>query len=232
MAEMVLMKGLNYQFRCYHSSTIIHSLMQGNGKTSLSTPSEDLEDRMSSEDYSHRNCRPSHILFDHCVQNMSVAVAQRSQIFTDAAFLFSPWHIAVAVITVTSKFLNRGDLASIKLKRQLVSQVCSEHEDEFHRFEETVDEIVQILVDCPEMELRWTSGVLQDKFLSKRAEELKQILAEVSSKRFHYRMKHRKSSPTRKRSSFQVSDFTPPRREKHMKYARVTPTGELDAAGI
>jgi hypothetical protein len=218
-AERLLMEGVNYEFRCHHISSIIETIFSDFAVV-LSRPNKirgrgDFSPR-ASVDYHDDNT---------FLWQKAQDVAQRALIFSDAPFLFNPCHTAFAVTAIVMGSVTSEGNMGDKLQKYLTKRFPSKTKSDLHAFSESVRVIIQMLVDCPSMDLRPTCG-RAGEIVAERADELRRILGEVATRRLLRKMKRCQSLPcdTRKRSRFEL-DFTPPRQLQARKYAKITPTG-------
>lgn len=219
-AEFMLMEGLNYEFCCHHTSTVIRDIVSelpASSSLDERNPAGELREGRSPR------ATPDFIYEDEFLLQRALDVAKRALIFTDAPFLFSPVHTSFAVIAIASASVTpKGDMGK-DLQDFLATWFPCKTKNELRRFSRCVREIICMLVDSPTMDLRPTYGRASE-IVAQRGEELHRVIGLVSTLRMLRRMKRCNAKrPIKKRSAVEV-DFTPPRFGN--KFVKVTPTGK------
>ena len=210
VAELLLIEGVNYQFRCHHpdGTTQLADFCKHQRDNGSDLAPKASSDHHFEEDLMHNSC---------------LEVQQRTLVFSDAPFLFDPRHIAHAIAAVVARQIGKHGAP----KQPFLDFLASKHPDEdIGALTASIQRVVRSLYLCPEMDLRPHYG-REAQVISERADELRHALGEVATARMYRRMERRKTAPP-KRKHFEV-DFTPPRQLRHArKYAKVTPTQKCE----
>lgn len=219
-AERLLMEGLNYEFRCYHASPTIEELF---------TDFDALQ--MNAGESYHRGDVSPRASFDYSsydekeyLRQKALEVARRSQIFSDAPFLFAPTHVGYAITAIVTGSVTDDGCVGAKLLQYVAANSSMNTKAELHCFCKSVQEVVLYLVNCPCMDLRPTCG-RAGEIIAERAEELRRVLGEVASVRLLRKLESSRSGSSvyLKRSRFET-DFTPPRQVQARTFVRVSPS--------
>ena len=223
--EALLMKGLNYQFRCHHPYSALHALAVD--YTSFASEQEDRKRAPSPSDVS------TQLFCEHerteDIMERASAVVQRAIIFSDVSFLYAPGHIGFAAVAVALGSATGEDgYIGDNLMRYLEDRFSRKTPEELQQFECTISRVIRTLYQCPLMDLAPAESVESTtQLMAQRAEEMKQVLGRVANLR-HQLLRQGSSWAwqPRKRSRLEL-EFTPPRQKLRRKsLARVTPVGD------
>jgi len=224
------MEGLNYEFRCHHPNPTIHML--ANDVACFLSENKGLnfclDERDQTESYNKGDRSPTSIVdyreYAEDLLHRAMDVVQRSVVFSDALFLYPPGHTAFAIIAIAMESVDKNGYFGDEMQEYLVSRFPLKTEEEVLDFSRQVSRIIQMLVQCPWMDLQPTAGRAQ-QIVAQRAEELRRVLGEVSHLRLLRKIDSKPAAARdRKRSPLEL-DFTPPRRRVYKKMAKVTPIG-------
>jgi hypothetical protein len=269
--ELLLLEGLNYQFRCYHATSAIDSLVTDlyNFQHDVTKPlmmmdsygcdSRDPADCAQSPRSTTSPYYPSyhhHQQREAAVRDRACEIAMRATIFGDAMFLYTPCHIALAILSIVIGCVNPDGSINWTMERYLASRFDTKDPGDVQRFSTIIREIILMLVHGPGMDLQpphhqhYDPSSLSSNHIrhhnyydvvTRRAEDLRRVLGDTATRRMHRRMQRLRRAP-RKRSrsatTMDIIDFTPPRHNntKHQRrqtlpttttmHVRVTPTGD------
>jgi hypothetical protein len=238
--ELVLMEGLNYQFRCYHPCSAIDTLVPDvfafqYGDDAVATKMEDARDPSDSVHsprstavpscyYSSRRSNREAILRDRACE-----IAMRCTIFSDAIFLYTPCHIALAILSIVTRCVNSDGSINWTMQQYLSSRFDTKDPSDVMRFSNIIRDIILMLANSPGMDLQPPSTY---DVVTRQAQDLRRVLGDTATRRMNRRriiqQQQQQRSP-RKRSRMDNMDFTPPRQQllTARKHVRVTPTGDV-----
>jgi hypothetical protein len=252
--ERVLMEGLNYEFRCHHPTEALREL--ATKMVSLVTKGNAVDVREPANccharpgDRSPRGTLDSLATIQSTEMSLEqvLEVSQLAYIFSDALFLFSPSHAAVAISAIVhGSFNDDGNLDNgMRDCLQLVFPTLVDKQ--LDAFVSKANDVLATLLKCPFVDLRLSSRryAADHDVVAKRAEALRVVLGNVSHLRMLDQMRRQDQSylgpsstynycnygnpPTRKRSfeSYFPEHSTPypclrPRSSRRI--CRVTPT--------
>jgi hypothetical protein len=269
--ELLLLEGLNYQFRCYHATSAIDSLVTDlyNFQHDVTKPlmmmdcygcdSRDPADcaqspRSTTSPY--YSSQHHHHQREAAVRDRACEIAMRATIFADALFLYTPCHIALAILSIVTGCVNPDGSINWSMERYLASRFDTKDPGDVQRFSTIIREIILMLVHSPGMGLRPPHHQHYDlssssnhirhhnyyDVVTRRAEDLRRVLGDTATRRMHRRMQRLRRAP-RKRSrsatTMDIIDFTPPRHNTKQPrrqtlptttttmHVRVTPTGDM-----
>ena len=203
-AERQLMFGLDYMFRCFHTSSALQNLIP---------------------DFLTFLCEradvPVSVRKESRHVRKSLEVARRALVFSDAPFLYTPCHTAFAITCMVSQSITEEGTMGDAIQAFLVKVFPHKTKGELLSFTRTVREIIKYLIDCPLMDLRPVPCDRVDALVAHRAKEIRRVLGIA--------VKFRKTSPPTesqlKRMRYEP-DFTPPESQLYArKYVKVTPMG-------
>ena len=202
-SERMLILGLDYMFRCYHTSSALQNL---------------LPDFFAFQ-RNKNNAGETFGKEDHLIQK-ALDIARRVLIFSDAPFLFTPCHTAFAIASMVSGSITDEGKMGNDIQAFLVKAFPRKTKKELLSFTRIVHEIIQYLMTCPLTDLRSSNGQAQATVVT-RAKELRRVLGQVAKIR---RTCPPLSEQPLKRTRYNEPDLTPPRQQLHArKYAKVTP---------
>jgi hypothetical protein len=248
--ELLLMEGLNYQFRCYHAMDAIDSLVTDvyNFQNDDTTKAMgfyyycDARDPSSDGAHSPRSTTTTTLSYsshhDHeeaAVRDRACEMALRATVFADAMFLYTPCHIALAILSITTGCVNADGSINWTMEQYLSSRFDTIDPHDITRFSSIIHEIIRMLVNSPGMDLQpphhyhhyhdptlsfhhnHNIGYHHDVVTRCRAEDLRRVLGDTAKRRMHRRMQRLRRAP-RKRSrsatTMDIIDFTPPHHKK------------------
>lgn len=129
-AELMLIEGLNYEFRCYHACGAIEDLLDG------------------LTDFGTTDCRMSPrapVDFGrHDLYRQTMELLHHSLVYSDLPFLYTPCHIAYAIVAVASWSLEEDYSLNANMTLFLESR-CHSMKD-LPRFCVTIQRIVRLLL--------------------------------------------------------------------------------------
>lgn len=207
------MEGVNYQFICHHPHGTIGYLAK-DVATFLFEQSHSTTASSCWHDYDVEELA-NELLY------RAMQVLDRATIFSDAAFLFAPGHIAFAIVAiVVGSACEDGFLGDV-MQDYLVTRNPMQTEEKILSYTRKVGQVISLLFENEHMDLKPRDGETQGLIVSKRAGELHRVLNIAHKLRNENPAKHVEQSRKRKRHLVDA-DFTPPRRPPYRKM--VTPT--------
>jgi hypothetical protein len=223
-AERLLMEGLNYEFRCYHTVATIEEIF-----AEFSTDRSDF-DRCVPGNVSPRAARDCSTYNEFMyIKQTALEVAQQALIFSDTLFLNDPRHTAFAIAAIATGSVTKAGYMGSKLHKYLaqITPATATATAAIIAFSQSVRHAIRTLLSCPLLDLSPTQGAIEEIF-AQRAENFRRVLSQVALARALRKMK--RSQPpyphvSRKRMRVEQA-FTPPRLLHARKYAKVTPTAE------
>ena len=214
------MEGVNYQFICHHAHT------------SLGTLIEDLvhfarEEKHPLFDMSFCDKSMHKWRFDYWVQEhvdelvqRAMHIVQRALIFSDAAFLFPPHHIAFAVAAIVSESFHEDGNMSDTLQDFLVTRHPLLTEHELLQFTRNVRRVVSLFLSNPLMDLR----PMNDAERMASDMELHRVIYMVGRIKMHQTQDEAIVHTRKRKRRMTCTSFTPPQGPTFPKMAKVTPT--------
>jgi len=198
------MYGLDYMFRCYHTSSALQNLIPDFCA---------FQSRKSGAE--NATCNDRRFL------RKALEVARRALVFSDAPFLYSPCHTAFAITAMVSRSITDEGKMGNDIQAFLVKAFPNKTKEELLSFTRSVHEIIDFLMNCSPMDLRPANGRAKE-IVETRAEELRRVLGIAA--------KFRKTCPPSERQLKRMRyepDFTPPSHQQNQarKYVKVTPMG-------
>jgi hypothetical protein len=187
------MEGLNYEFRCHHPTEVLREIAS---KMDCLQAKDDADDERDPVDGFHARPgdRSPRGTLDYLTTFQStetfleqaLEVSQLACIFSDALFLFSPHHAAVAISAIVrGSFNDDGSLNSEM--RDCVQFVFPNLVDEqLDMFVSKANDALSTFLKCPFVDLRQASRqyAAHHDVIAKRAEALRGVLGKVA----HFRM--------------------------------------------
>ena len=203
-AERQLMLGIDYMFRCFHTSSALQNLIPDFFAIQCERENVEASVRLESR-----------------LVRKGLEVARRALIFSDAPFLYTPCHQAFAITCMVSRSITQEGTLGNDIQAFMVKVFPHKTKGEMLSFTRTVHEIIEYLMSCPLMDLRPVHADRATELVARRAEEIRRVLGIA--------VKFRKTSPPTesqlKRMRYEP-DFTPPDSQHHArKYVKVTPLG-------
>lgn len=206
-AERQLMFGLDYMFRCYHTSSALQNLLPD---FCAFRAGRDNADESAGKDEGQ-------------LIGKALEVARRALIFSDAPFLYTPCHAAFAIASMVSGSITKEGKMGNDIQAFLVQAFPRKTKEELLTFARIVHEVIKFLTTCPQMDLRPTHGRARE-IVADRAEEFHRVMGLVAKIRTQTNRDCRPSPERQLKRKRYEPDFTPPRQQLHAhKYVKVTP---------
>jgi hypothetical protein len=237
-AEKILMEGINYEFICHHSDTVLHDvaldLLDMTNQAKNLDGSDTSERLMLSSNLSIFNEESLSIeILDHFLE-----LARRAHIFSDVSFLFSPLEIGYAIAAVClESYDDKGHIGEL-MQDYLVTRYPLRSEDELLDMWRKIQSIKTVFTENSFMDIKTgilTSNSTRKHISTERLSEVRKVMTKVeglrlasrgtqlsTSKKLHT---HNKRKATTQLYHSDVSELYCKHPHRYTKFARITPPG-------
>lgn len=213
------MEGLNYEFICHHPAPTMERLA-----TDLSVflmkeeELHEVDDNIVPPSSPRATVDYSKEYSDELLER-AFEIERRSLIFSDVSFLFAPNEIAYAIMALVLRSVNADGCVGDTMRAFLKEHVAGAEQA---RMIENVNRIVRMLWKSPLMDLNKPDGTHGREIVTKRAEELREVLGKVANIRLLRSMYQPRAPLSRKRNR-SVAEHEPVHYHHARKVFRVSP---------